>query len=245
VTGKDYPDWGGYPVSGQSYPLKDLAEAVVRLGSPVIYDRSGAVAFMESFEFGLGRCYPYVLAGGSLPNLTADTFCSQGHACQLNPGVGGAGDFSAIESYIISPALSLWGLSIRFATDSPIGKLYLHLKHAVGTLEWNYALMFDLDPYKLYVRNSAGAYVEVFSDPGFLANDQLFHFLKVVVDPDNTDYVRAILDGHLIDLSAYEPQSVVWPVGDYLTLVVSAESAGVGQLPVYIDDIIMTYNESD
>jgi hypothetical protein len=244
VTGKDYEDWGGYPTSAQSYPLKDLAEAVVRLGSPVIYDRAGAVALMESFEFGLGR-WNVALAGvGVAPVLSANYFCSQGHAVVMDPGSGGAGA-SKIDHFMPVLPAGLWGMSIRFNVHTLHDWIGLSLSHNNGVDRLTYSLTVNLIDGIVTVLDSGGLDVTVLTIDIPEDHQNLFHFVKLVCDPENELVKRVSFDNQVaanLDVTAYNggPSSY-----QYLNPAVIVTGDGAVDAEIYLDDVIVTYNESD
>ena len=244
MTGKDYPDWGGYPVSGQSYPLKDLAEAVVRLGSPVIYDRSGAVALMESFEFGLGHCEVSQGGGGSLPVLDNTHWNTNGFSALLAIPAG-AGHWSMIDMYVPVPPVSLWGVSCRFTKPVAEQTFVMGLVMSDSINDYTASLLYQMDVNRWLYKDASGGTAVLLTNWICPDNDTLFHFVKMVLDPVSHTYVRVIIDDTVIDMSGV-PYYLTAPVA-YSCIDVSIYllATGGGASHVNIDDVILTYNESD
>jgi hypothetical protein len=243
AIGRDYPDWGGYPVSGQTYPLKDLAELAARLGSPVTLDRSGAVYYLETFRYGFNAWSPGYSSHASPPALDKDYSYSDGVAVKLDPGVT-TGSYCCILHREPRPPLSKWGFACRFSTGGPVGCLYLIMTWGDGTHQWQTQVLIDLQNKTLYVSDANGAMVNVAPTPGLLANAHCFNFLKAVIDPEAHTWWRVRLNSAAYDVSGIGAQMLVDTDYDFVQLWVHATSQGSLQQPFYVDDIVMTYNES-
>jgi hypothetical protein len=244
VTGKDYPDWGGYPVSGQSYPLKDLAEAVVRLGSPVIYDRSGAVAFLDSFECGFNKWDWGKDPAASAPILDGSRACTGNFSLKLDPSAVAVSSI-VLYHYQPVPVTSLWGISAQFAFEFVPRSLILSLLHYDGQFQHQFAVVFDKVTNLVRLRATVATYHDVMTMPNWYLNDYLFHHIKLVCDPVLDKYLRLNIDGTLYDLSSYSYTKAVSVTQPRVLISIQVVSDGAGQLPVWLDDVILTYNESD
>ena len=244
MTGKDYPDWGGYPTSAQSYPLKDLAEAVVRLGSPVIYDRSGAVALLESFEFGLGHCELSLTGGGSLPALDNTHWNTNGFSALLAAGpLDGDGSYLAISLPVPPPGL--WGLSARFTVPLASGRIMFGIMLFDPPGYWTGAIHYVADLGKWYYKDLAGGVVLLLDGWTPPLSEYLFHFLKLVIDPITHKYVRLVIDDTVIDMSGLDLYYAGGIAYSYLQVSVGLLRSWAAVSHTNIDDVILTYNESD
>lgn len=243
MTGKDYPDWGGYPVSGQSYPLKDLAEAVVRLGSPVIYDRSGAVALLEDFSCGMGRWSVWHTGAGSNPVISSAFWCHGGHACHLDPGIVG-GDGSVMQAYTPRLPVGLWGVSMRFSIHTWQGYLDFSVLDYDGSLATSYLLRVHLALQKLQVSVAGGPIMDLMDLNLPVHTQNLFHFIKLVFDPVSHRIERVVFDDTTFsDLSLAQTVAAVLYT-PFLLFGITALAGGAADSDLYVDDVIVTYNES-
>lgn len=244
MTGKDYPDWGGYPVSGQSYPLKDLAEAVVRLGSPVIYDRRGAVAFMETFENGIGRWLSSGDVGYTPFTLTASFSQTGGFSGTIYPGPGVL-DSAGIEGFMPIPPPSLWGLSIMFSVSVAVFRLNLRMRYYDGTLFHDYVTSLLNLLSELYVSDDTGADKLVDTIGSLLVNERAFHFYKMVIDTEARKILRLRIDERTFAVNQEVAPGMASAIRPYLSMQVWAYNRTGGVERVNIDNVILTYNESD
>jgi hypothetical protein len=243
AIGRDYPDWGGYPVSGQTYPLKDLAELAARLGSPVTFDRSGAVYCLETFRYGFNAWGTAYYGAALPPTLDKDYSYSDGVAVKLDPGVT-TGQYCSIYHWEPRPSLSKWGFACRFSTGGTVGRLYLLMTWGDGTNLWQAWVYVDRKNNLLYVSDANGAAVNVATIPTLLDNPRCFNFIKAVIDPEAHAWCRVRLNSAIYDLSGVGARLLGATGYDYVQLTVQAMSQGTGQQPFYVDDIVMTYNES-
>jgi len=244
VTGKDYEDWGGYPTSAQSYPLKDLAEAVVRLGSPMMFNRDGATGFLESFQYGLGRVNVSASDPTKTPVLSTAAWCSHGFSCYMPLSVV-AGDVGQIGVNLLPMPPALWGFSCMFSIPDDLGYLQFYLDVHLDNVRTRYYVQVDLAGWKLQLYNDAGVWVDTINLVYLNCTTKLWHFLKVVIDPVNHRFVRVYLDNHVAADIATLPGAAVADFGDFIAWYIIGISAGAGQPGMYIDNLIATYNESD
>jgi hypothetical protein len=243
AIGRDYPDWGGYPVSGQTYPLKDLAELAARLGSPVTYDRSGAVYYLETFRDGLSAWDTLVLGAGPTPALNKEHSHSAGVSVKLDPGTV-TGDRCSIFHVEPCPPLSKWGFACRVSTWSICGVLELDMEWADREYRWDVWLTIDLQTSTLSVLGADGAMVNVATIPPITNDPRYFSFLKAVIDPEAHTWCRVRLNSATYDVSGIGLYRVEPLNYDYVQLYIQATSQGYFQKPFWVDDVVMTYNES-
>jgi len=243
MPGKDYPDWGGYPVSQAVYPLKDLGEAVVRLGSPVIWDRGGAVALIEDFEQGLGRVV--VQHTGSAVNgvLVGEPFRSGGFSCQMD-AKGTAADYSQVIMEVPPLPTSKLGLSVMFSIDVLIGYLELHLDvYQVGAWR-SYKVRYDALNARVQVYDNSDGWVTLGSFGVPNVNAKLFHHFKLVIDTATELYHRVLLNDQLYTQIASVPKKNTGGTYSTVKATIRMTSGGAMQNPIYVDNLILTYLES-
>jgi hypothetical protein len=224
--------------------LKDLAEAVVRLGSPVIYDRGGAVAFLDSFECGFNKWAWVINGSASAPILDGSRACTGNFSLKLNPSAVAVSNI-ALYHYQPVPVTSLWGLSARFAFKFVPRSLVLSLLHYDGQYQHQFAVVFDKATARVLLRATVATYHDLMALPNWYLDDYLFHYIKLVCDPVQDHYLRLNIDGTPYDLSAYYYTKAVSVTQPRVLISIQVTSDGAGQLPVWLDDVILTYNESD
>ena len=241
--GKDYPDWGGYVSQQATYPLKDLAEAVVRLGSPVIMDRRGAVAFIEDFEHGLGRVLAFdeAAAGGAL--IQSGTFFSKGFALQA--GVAGvAGNRAGAYVKMGHLPLSQWGMACVVGGAISAYRVGMRLYIYEDGRIYEFDASFRISQLKAYYLNAAGGYTDLGAIPPLLPEKNCYNHFKMVIDPTTKKYLRVMInDTEFTDIDAlcYDAGATVYRniQMEWYVQQIAGPTGTVG----YFDNLILTYAE--
>lgn len=240
--GKDYIDWGGYPVGDQTYPLKDLAELAARLGSPVVYSRSGAVAWTDDFEHGVQKWDLSKSGAGSNPALSATYALSKGFSAVLDPGTS-AGDYSSLLVKQPQPPAGKWGFSFRWMCAVEPQYLYSRMYVLDDETAYDFMVRYQGSDNTWQYKDTAGDWQDIATLNLVHYDETLWHFLKLTIDFDNKCYSQLQFDAVVYDLSDYELAGGAVVDQDRVSLSLFAYSQGASMKPVYIDDAIFTYNE--
>ncbi len=242
IVGHDTPDWGGKYVDTQFYPLDDMAELAVRLGSPLAYDRRGAVIWMYDFRDGIGDVGPSYTGTGSDVNLYADIYESPPFACTLQTGTTAAAR-AWIERRMALPLSKRVGYQASYRADAGGHIIYHNIYHYDGSLWWYAYLYLDLDNDLLRVYTAESGLVTVLDPMPDLVTGAYFAHIKLVVDLSTHKYVRAILDDQELDLSAYTIASTPSTAPPQIRIRSTAESSSGDLDLVLLDNLIITANE--
>jgi hypothetical protein len=239
--GQDFPDWGGQYNNQDFYPLFDLAELAVRLGSSVTFDRRGSVIWFDTFEYGLGAWgAPLCLGGGEL-SLTAERVELPPFAANLTTGAG-AGSGCNLYREEHTPRSPTLGMSAGILYSGNIGEFYLEIGHFQAGSVYTYRLIID-------VTNNN---VDILTDGGVVTIDSgsvnayftgIFGRYKFVIDLDNHRYVRAQYFGTELDLSDYSPSQSSTFKNDHLKLLIQATTDSGVEGYITIDNVILTAQE--
>jgi hypothetical protein len=241
--GKDYSDWGGYPVSGQSYPLKDMAELAVRLGSPVSFERSGAVYYINTLAHGLGM---FVLGGDAAaryPTLACDYSPTSGYAVKMNPG-NSAAQYSELLAHLSMPPASKWGISWRLSLGAIRGVFMAMFYQRRAPDVWAYGLKLDWTTRLMQVYNDAAGWTTVLSLPAPVDYLSVFSFVKVVFDSVNHTYVRVRLDDLIVADGFPDVYHATGEVNNFLVCDWMSVGHASYNVDVRLSDVILTYNET-
>jgi len=236
------PDWGLVGPKSITYGLDDLAEAAVRLGSIVSYDRRGEVVWADNFEFG-GR--PYNTTGSGAGNeayLSAD-YPYEGALCLVLKTGPGAGDLCEFDRVLRYPVLGGIGLEVAFAPVPAMASFYVTLLLFDGTNVSRYTMAYGHTSGNLFIRDHTGAYVVV-GTPGILRdNFGIYSQAKLVVDTLTGHYVRGLLNEHTYDLRAYRVGVTPDATVPSLSATLDAYAGASGAAEVRVDNVIVTQNE--
>ena len=239
------PDWGHLP-STTIFGLDDMGEAVVRLDSPVLWDRRGEVILLDDFEDGLGKCIPNIPAtDGAVYRYTGAS--AHGTIClRVRTGTDPV-NTATIAWEIPPPVLSCIGLECSFGFSVLTRYIRWDIEHSTGGTIRQARLRYDHVNQIMECLNPAGGYTPCVSGLTTDATDAPAHILKLVINPTFDYYWRVILDNTEYDLSAY-PYRVFSPaVGEEVIFRVYVEGRVVNSTKLngalYLDRVIGTQNE--
>lgn len=237
--GADYPDWGGQYNSGAFFPLFDMAELAVRLGSPVSYDRRGAVTWLENFFYGIVNFTIDGDGAGITTELSAAKYQSPPFSALLYTE-GAVDDYVRIYRKIALPSTGKVGFACTVNWLGPLNTISLRVRVSDGENE--YEGRVDLVNTLSYALNvvHAGGTTDIWDKSFVPLFGSIFQFVKLVVDLDTMKFERFILDRTEYDLSAYglvnngeTSQQYMEPEVRY-----TQESAGTGRF--HLDTLIAT-----
>ena len=240
--GKDTPDWGKYAGTYKSGEVTDLAELAVRAGAPFGFSKSGEQFLIDDFSLGLGRWNAAALFGGLVPVLSADAWLYGGFSCLLDAEAV-AGGTSWINSTFAGYPLTPLGLQLGFSVMMGNSLLYLILEYHQGGTVSTFNARFDFPNDMLSIEDDGFVYHDIITGLALEPGATPFHFCKMVIDPTKRAYGWIQFDNRIVgDLGI---SAIPSPPDDYdqLSVEISNESVGGGFARVYVDHVILTYNE--
>ena len=220
-----------------------LAEQAARLGAPSVYERRGTLIFQDTFSCGLAS---WAIAGsgtGRTMTLACDRSEFGGYSALLETGTG-ASPYSQIHHS--QPWLGAWsrmGLEAHISSNAATKFLRVRVTIYDGTFSGAYELEISYNTYNVYVMTAGPAWTTVANIGLISMGDTLFNAIKLVIDPENHQYVRAYINHDEIDLSAYAPHLA--PLADRApcSLRIGGEGDGTTSGKVWIDRVIFTEGE--
>lgn len=226
-----------------SYRIDDLAELAARVGSPVVYDRRGEVVFMETFAYGFdpwATGYDGTYAAVLLDPLR---FVSNGFSVLLRAGTDLDG-FATLQRYFPSLSVEKLGLEFRAYINPNVKSLSAEIEVYDGTYLHDAAIYYYPVSGIVRIKGPKG-YTEIAMEDKFLALDvQMFSFVKIVFDLIDKNYLRIIFNGEQKGISSvkyYNPSSDKKP---HVKILFYCISNGEGNAETYLDNIILTRNET-
>jgi len=217
-------------------------ELATRLGSPIMYHRSGTVQLMETFESGLNQWYPALSGTGAEMSLAVDPVFSGGYSVKLVGGSTGAWYAEMRFRRGFVPA-GKWGLSIAFHWEDAPDGFWIEMNTYDGTNYHNARMKIDGDNNELLVYNNTPAYVAVGYAYPLTGTVRAWSLWKFTVDPDTFMFDQVWFDGQVIDISAHEYQHSASAISPRQEARVRAISHN-GLLDVtYVDDVVLTAAE--
>ena len=239
---RGHPDW--QVNTGQfSFLDMDTAEAMVRIGSPNVYSRSGRVLYIDGFEDSLAPwTQGFALAGAAIARNTAQSF--HGSAClKITPASVATFQSSAYKDfpYVVGQRHGVeevvWG-SLGTTRHS----ILLVVTHS--PVLSRYALRLDYTTEKLSIWTLGDVWVDIDSGLGDMRSaNPIWRWLKIVVDTETSAYVRAYFNNQVYDISNYRPVQEATVALEGINLALYATDLAGTQNPVYIDNLIYTIDE--
>jgi len=240
--GHSNKDWGLSTASNIAYPMSDLGELSVRLGSIVSHDRRGDVIWADGFENGISGWSTLGFGAGWEGQLCSAYSRLGGSSCRLKTG-SNAGDFMAISRYWPKVRNNRLGMEFSVAFTSTMSHVGCHVQVYDGTSYFVFGIRYDIATDEVQIYSIPGYHVVFATGFTRYKTPHLFHTFKVVADLDKSEYVRAIIDEQEWDLSAYPLIVGAAAVGPSTHWIVDCDSDPAVLVNCYIDDVIATQNE--
>lgn len=225
-----------------TFPVGDLAELAARRGSPVLHDRRGDVLYWDIFDNGLRHCGSGTVGAASTVTAVPTTARHGANSIRLLADTG-ANDQARILFLIPYRSLSNLGVEIAFTVSTQQSWFELSLLAWTGTRSVNGRLRFDRVAYDLQYYDSDGNWKDLDTNLQLPAAVHAFNIMKLVVDPVNEMYVRAVVNASEYDLSAYAARAVADPSAPATELRVIQNGGAAATTTCYVDDFIFTQDE--
>ena len=209
------PDWGVIAAGTLGYTLDDLAEAVARLESPVLYDRRGQVVLLDSFEHGLGLCVPAASSANSAYAIRDDASRHGSASLQFQMVAEAATGGLVTWTTPITQMLRC-GFEISFGFSPWVYYMYFRLHYRDGTNRYEAEIRLDnvvnFDIRYLDVNNAW----QPLGAMNLRRLDRPIHTAKLVADFSTGYYLRFLVNQRVFDMSTYQIRPVLDGTGPYL-----------------------------
>lgn len=240
--GIDYHD-GGFSSGVGGFPMiGDLAEQAVRLGSINAFDRRGTTIWMTDFENGLQGSTFGTDHANSEGIMSATRSYHGAYSIKLDPR-------GAAESYVEWSRVIHYleggrvGLEVSVSLDDSPDSVRIKLLYFDGTTQSRAELHYDHASGNWTVRTGIATWETILSGYKLQTGAAAWHPIKLIVDFDNGEYVRAQMSRRSVDISAYDLYTVGSGNLGQLSARVMAYGAVAAHAPVWADGIIVTQNE--
>lgn len=220
----------------------DTGELAARLGSPSTQDRRGNVIWMDDFEHSSAKWDLLSQGDGAAAaiNNTRSWTGSQSmkHTTASDPPNFNhmRKDFSQLPAGRIGAELQAW-----FSHANIEMHLYLYGYSSVGSYEG--ALKLDLNADTLSYQPSVGDDVVICHDVPWVVDLEMWLMLKLVIDWENNEYIRAILGHTVYDLSGIPLKTNGTGVAPRSRVYIYFVSKDNNNREIYVDNFILTQNE--
>ena len=238
----DSPDFNKYQPGSVRFSLQDLGELAVRLGSFHIADRRGELIFSDDIRGGLAGWSVAIGGTGASVSVVAGVRLHNKFSILLTGGS------TSTKAALISTFIPVTQRSkIGFETALQIGN---NLDTITGELDYfssivNYTAQFRIDRvnHLLQLLDEFGAWITPYPfSLNSLTSGSICN-LKLVFDILTGKYVRLILNGLEVDISAYGMSDPGSSVENTFRILYDARSAGAFNGACYVNHVIVTANE--
>lgn len=236
------PDWADLAPRKTVYGGIDLGELAARLGSIVTFDRRGDVVWFEDFSSGLGAWILGYTVTADKPTWSSVYARTKGFSCKL--ATSAVKDYlSYITHYMPIPIVSKIGLEFSFSLSTTNTIVECSLYYYDGTTRAYYAIRYNQADETLEYYGTDSAWHVFVSDIAPYPREYSFNTLKLVVDLNAVEFVRAILNEKEHSMADLVPWNETFDFTPYLQMQIKLENPAAAAKVVYIDDVIITQNE--
>jgi hypothetical protein len=240
--GHGAPDFGNVQPKETTFRLDDLAEAVVRLGSIVSFDRLGDVLFLEGFEDGINRWRTKGSGVGSSV-VHSDITSRNGKYCMQLTAGSTLDCYRRATCYIPYPVLSNFGLEMSISLFPECNYILFKLKIYDGANYYLAMIKYDVVNSALYYLPEVGAYVEIKNSYDVYLESNLFSNFKLVVDFVNKKYKRLIVNNRVYSLEGISLYNRVDTTIAHIEGIIELNGILGENGIINVDDVIITQNE--
>jgi len=240
--GHGWPDYRKFTAEEVIYPLKDVGEAAVRLGSINSFDRRGAVLFLDDFEQGLGKWYLVPLGTGAEIKLITDYVKSGAYAAKILTSATND-QSSAMYHYMSARVLTKIGFELSFS--SPTDDFWIDFGCGIydGSYRASPRIRYVTADDQFYYRDENFVLQPISPTYAMYHRTYYFHTVKFVFDFKEGKYVRLLADNLSWDLSAYKFQKTADTSPPFMSCSILAATQSAKQIEIRVDDVIITLNE--
>ena len=235
------PDFGISAPQEKVTVLSDLAEHAARLLSPVMFNRSGTVFYIDDFERTELLWTKTGDVGGDVVISTASAYTGY-KSCKISTA-DAANKYEKIYKRFFFPTNQQIGLSFTFQLENSPDYILSTIEAGDETNAYKAEIKIDRKNKKLQYLDSDGNYQDIVTGLTIAEDWFFFHFFKLIIDLKTGKYIKLIFDSAEYDLSSYFLRA--WDLEDEVvmipTIYLMSRAAGISS--IYVDNIILTNNE--
>lgn len=217
------------------------SELAARLGSLVSWDWRGNVYYSTDFSCGSGSLFKYMLGTGALIDVSPVHWLHGGYSLKMIAGDANE-DYARIRGNLSYPPSSRMGLQVAWSSVGSVPWVQICVKRSVGARVYAPKLRWTVGPASVSILKADGNWQNLGLCP-LPDDDEAFSYMKLVVDFDSLEYVRAMVGAVEYDISDY----AVWQEGagslNAVYFEVEVISDGAADEGVYLDHVVLTVNE--
>jgi len=237
------PDWKLTSGRKTTFQLRDMGEAAARLDSIVNFDRLGDVVWYDDFETSTLKWKPGGVGTGFSVELSNESAKSGSQSLKLITGSTLARMVQAVHD-LPYPVLSGYGMEASFAIGPNIAAIEFWIGAYSQQNVIEGAVRYQPQENTIQYRNANADWITFATGVDLYEDDLTYHTLKLVVDLENAEYVRCRLNEATYDLKEISLRVVSASWTPRTELMVRVYSATEENNYVYVDDVVITQNET-
>jgi len=238
---RGFPDWGEY--APQEYFSKsfDIYELSTRLGSPVVYSRTGTVMYATSFNNGLEGWIPLTF-GTQVICPSAKSPWLGGYSLLFDDDRSEL-DLPSITKYFPAVIKSNYGLEVIFQNTSQYTDMNFVLYICTDSTENEFNIEYNVETHEIKLKDSNGDMITVLDVGTGIYHKNRWYFIKFTVDPVNHKYKKLFFNDRTVDISGYACKITNVSYFDRLVVTIYCGGTTSSAIKSYIGSIIITQNE--
>jgi hypothetical protein len=218
------------------------AEVIASLTPAKRYDRRGNVVFWDTFTDGLAPWFTQASAGGGAVVLSSVRSMEGAYSVKLTA----AGTFSQLARILKGMPRNVGGnlgLQASFCWEDDIDYIMLGVYWTTGTTSYGAEVRWEATGTSFEYLNSAGGWTDIDSSKPLYIDLSYWHTLKLVVDTDTGQYIRAFCDNEEYDLSGTACYSQASGSAPATWIDIWADGFDGSSVDVWVDSVVYTQNE--
>lgn len=235
-------DWGITAGARTTFQLTDLAEHAVRLGSPDSFERAGEVMFLDDFEAGLARWTATAFGTGAGVELSTARVRNGLLAALLTAGSDG-GEAVQMRHTVAVPTLASLGCEVSFNPGSWILSFQLDINAYDGANLHAFGVRWVQASQELEYYDETYSWTPFATGVVLPADAETFTTMKLVADPDASEYTRLRFNATTYDMAGLSPVVVASGLPVAIAFQLRLNGRAANNDFVYVDDVILTQNE--
>lgn len=240
--GRDSPDYGISNTYNTQAMTLDMNELAVRLGSTIIFDRTGTLIYHEEFQGGLNTWLTGSSGLNCKPTLNGIFFYRNPYSVRFRTsGVGTAA--SVLNSGLVFPYQTRLGINFSYRHVLPLNRFKCEMILYTGTYRVDAVLTLDFTNDLVLLQDDTWAHISI--EPSYVTTGyaNVFNPIKCVIDFETYFYRRLMIgeyDINVSDIPIYKVASTQIPA---LTLRFTLTPLTGVVETIYLDNIIITLDE--
>lgn len=220
----------------------DLGELGARLSNLFTVNRSGNIFDRVSPTFGLNQVIVITTGAGSYTRIINSPAANCGAAFHCVCAVGAA-YYAGIERFCGYPSsfgigVEAWFCPVAYATAFDVQlAIYNGVRGDLFTLRYTFATQ------KLQAYTSPGPGWTDVATLALSPDVKCFYKLKLIVDPSNHTYNKALLNGYSYSISSLIPYYAASAEPPYLQIMTTSKGHATHSSKMTIGDVIVTQGE--